>query len=57
MSALDDAHATIRRLRSQLRAAEDERDSLAARLAYALEEVRQLRARVPARINQAAAPR
>ena len=55
---IDDPHAaTIRRLRAQLRAAEDERDDLRERVNAAFEEIRQLRAKVVGSVNQAAAPR
>lgn len=52
-----DPAAIIRHLRAQLRALEDERDDLARRLDAAYEEIRQLRAKVVGRVNQAAAPK
>lgn len=51
------ANAEIRRLRSQLRAAEDEATSYKARFEAAVEEIRQLRTRIPGGVSQAAAPR
>jgi hypothetical protein len=56
MSALDDAHATIRKLRAELQGALDEVAALRARLDYAEGQIRALRARVVGRVNQAAPP-
>jgi hypothetical protein len=56
MSSLDDAHATIRKLRAELRGALDEITALRTRLDYAEGQIRALRARVVGRVNQAAPP-
>lgn len=51
-----DVGADLRRLRGQLRAAEEDRDDARQRLAYAHEEIRLLRERVTGTVGQVAAP-
>jgi hypothetical protein len=52
MSALDDAHATIRKLRAALQGAVDEIAALRTRLDYAEGQIRSLRARVVGKVNR-----
>jgi phage shock protein A len=53
----DDAlHAEIRRLRAALRRAEEDRDRLEKRLAYAQQQITELRAKVGGTMMQAAVP-
>ena len=52
----DDSAATIRRLRAELHRAHENIANLERRLAYADEQIRQLRAKVPTGVRQAAAP-
>jgi hypothetical protein len=56
MSALDDAHATIRKLKNELRGALDEIADLRARLDYAEGRIRELRAKLPTKLSQTGPP-
>jgi uncharacterized coiled-coil DUF342 family protein len=53
----DDLHAEIRHLRAALRRAEEDRDAVEQRLAYANQQITALRAKVSGTMTQAAVPR